>query len=66
LEDVAAGFGMEGGCGDDMLNLWRWAPQGQLVGKSGQNLAVYEPIMVCPVRRGMRVEKTARSEPFEL
>jgi hypothetical protein len=62
LEDVASGFSVEG-TEVTCTTVWRGAPQGPLVGRSGRNLAVHEPIKVWPVMRRMGVEKIARSEP---
>jgi hypothetical protein len=41
------------------------AMQGQLVGRSGRNLAVYDPMKAWPVMSLTRVEKTALSCPFD-
>jgi hypothetical protein len=45
--------------------VWRGAPHGQPVGRSGRKRAVYEPIKAWPVMKRISVEKTARSEPLE-
>jgi hypothetical protein len=40
-------------------------PQEQFVGRSGRNLAVYDPMKAWPVMSLTRVESTALSWPFD-